>query len=117
MKKLNGERLRFVGTVGRFGTKPAYRGPAIRTILLLDVHREGEPDQILTDHLWFNCGTTFDRLGLRPGDKVSFDARVSRYEKGYTGRRAWETGEAWSETDYRLERPTKAVRMRSEVDA
>lgn len=111
LKKLDGERMRFVGTVERFGTKPAFRGPDIETILLVNVHSDDDPDTILTDHLWFACGTTFRRLGLRPGDRVSFDARVSRYEKGYRGRRAEELGEYWSETDYRLERPTKAARI------
>lgn len=112
LKKLNGERMRFVGTVERFGTKRAFRGPDIRTVLLTGVHREAEPDQLLTDHLWFTYTKTFTGLGLQPGDKISFDARVSLYEKGYSGRRAWETGEAWSATDYRLERPTKVVRLR-----
>lgn len=39
LKKLDGERMRFVGTVERFGTKPAFRGPDIQTILLVNVYR------------------------------------------------------------------------------
>jgi len=61
------------------------------------------------------CGSPAERRSggsdYARGDQVSFDARVSRYEKGHRGRRAEELGEYWSETDYRLERPTKASRI------
>ncbi|MCL5971970.1 MAG: hypothetical protein M1499_05350 [Firmicutes bacterium] len=111
LKTLNGQRLRFIGVFERFGTKRGWHGHEDRTILLKDVRRENAPDGIVTDHLWFTCGKTFDRLHLRPGDVVAFNARVTTYEKGYHGRRAEETGEAWSALDYRLERPTQAVKI------
>ena len=110
LKALNGQRLRFLGTFVRFGEKNGYRGPE-RTILFTDICRAEAPDAVLTDHLWFTCGKTFDRLHLRSGDQVVFNARVTAYEKGYQGRLAEERGEAWSAIDYRLERPTQAVKI------
>ncbi|MHB1762654.1 MAG: hypothetical protein ACYCS4_07945 [Acidimicrobiales bacterium] len=108
LRPYNGKRLRFSAAFERFGTKAGYRGPE-RTILLTDV-RLSDSDEILADHLWFTCGKIFDRLFLRPGDQIAFDARVGIYDKGYHGRRAEELEQAWSETDYRLERPTRAVK-------
>ena len=87
-----------------------WREATLRTILLLDVRR-AQDGLLLTDHLWFTCGTTFDRLHLHPGDRIQFDARVAPNEKGYQGPRAEKTGEAWWEVDYRLERPTKAIKL------
>ena len=110
LQTLAGQRLRFVGVFLRFGTKHGYRGPE-RTLLLRDVCLESAPDQIVTDHLWFTCGKTFDQLHLHPGDRVIFNARVTMYEKGYHGRRAEESGESWSARDYRLERPTRAEKI------
>lgn len=110
LQALAGQRLRFVGIFARFGTKNGYRGPE-RTLLLRDVCLYRAPDHILTDHLWFTCGKTFDQLHLHPGDQVIFDARVTEYNKGYQGRRAEESGEAWAARDYRLERPTRAEKI------
>lgn len=115
LKALNGQRLRFFGVFERFGTKSGWHGHEDRTILLKDIRRENAPTHILTDHLWFTCGKTFDRLHLHPGDRVAFNARVTSYEKGYYGRRAEDTGEAWSALDYRLERPTQAVKIAKDV--
>lgn len=110
LKALEHERFTIQATVGRFGKKPGWRGKSLRTILLLDVRRVAD-GLFLTDHLWFTCGTTFDRLDLQCGDRIQFDARVSAYQKGYQGRRAEEIGEAWSDTDYRLARPTRARKI------
>lgn len=110
LQALAGQRLRFVGVFARFGIKHGYRGPE-RTVLLRDVCLNSAPDAVVTDHIWFTCGKTFDRLHLHPGDLVVFNARVTEYEKGYQGRRAEETGEAWSARDYRLERPTQAEKI------
>jgi hypothetical protein len=115
----NGQRMRFYATVGRFGTKP--RGN-VRTILLRDVRLVTDTDEwvsdpdhegklklrldgeVVTDHLWWTAGQWAE--GYKEGDLISFEARVDSYEKGYQGGRAgWD--EAWSETDYHLERPTK----------
>ncbi len=106
LMRLNGRRLRFTAQFERFGQKNGYKGPE-ETVLLTDVCLEtGEQ---VTDHIWFVCGKTFDLLNLKAGCRIAFDARVGEYEKGYRGRRAEESGAAWSEIDYRLERPTKAI--------
>ena len=109
LKMLEGRRLRFSARFERFGWKSGYMGPE-RTVLLTDV-RFVPSGGMATDHVWFTCGKTFDRLDLHPGDRIMFDARVGQYEKGYRGWRAERTGEAWSAVDYRLERPTKAVKL------
>ncbi len=110
LQALDHERFTVEATFTRFGTKPGWRGASLRTILLTDVRRAADAS-LLTDHLWFVCGKTFDRLHLHPGDRIRFDARVTAYEKGYHGRRAEATGEAWSAIDYRLERPTQAHKL------
>ncbi len=56
-----------------------------KTILLKDI-RILETGTLATDHLWFTCGKTFDRLRLNAGDQIAFNARVGQYEKGYKGR-------------------------------
>lgn len=109
--KYEGQRIRIRATFERFGTKSGFKGPE-KTILLKDIQKIDE-DVLLADHLWFTCGKTFDRLNLHTGDTITFNARVSKYEKGYQGRRAEETGEVWWDWDYRLERPTKAIRENS----
>jgi len=108
LKEHKGKRLRFTGVFERYGSKRAYRGPDLRTVLLVDV-RLVDTGQIVTDHLWFTETKGLSRLerGLEPGDTLTFDARVETYKKGYQGRRAKEWGEDWTETDYRLKWPTK----------
>jgi hypothetical protein len=102
LKKLNGQRTSFTAVVERYGTKRAFRGDPLKTVLLRDV-RYG--DMVVTDHLWFTCGKWSEQLKI--GDQFSFDARVGVYGKGYQGRLAEELGEERYEADYRLERPTK----------
>ena len=109
LKDRQGQRFRVTATFGRWSRKSGYRG-SVRTLLLRDV-RCAKTGQALTDHLWFKSGLTWQRLGLAKGDRVAFDARVTQYLKGYLGARAERTGEAWSEIDYRLERPTKAEKL------
>lgn len=105
LSNMSGERRRFCGWFVRYGTKPAYRGPDLRTVLLADV-TDVVSGEVVTDHLWFNLTKGFAALGeLGEGDIVSFDARVTGYQKGYRGRR----DDVYKpvERDYRLERPTK----------
>ena len=80
------------------------------TIILKGLMKDGE---LLCDHMWFSCGKTFERLDLKAGDKISFDARVTKYIKGYEGRYAEAKRESWRQVDYRLERPTKARKIES----
>lgn len=106
LRKMNGERLRFSATVERFGYKRAFRGPDIKTVLLIAV--KSLPDnELVTDHLWFVKGKSWD--GIQPGDVIEFDARVGVYEKGYKGHRDDIFEPVTS--DYRLERPTKIMKV------
>lgn len=104
-KNIVGQRHRFRCVIGRRGSASGYKGD-IETVLLKDVLCLSAKCGIV-DHLWFKCGKWVN--GITEGDVIEFDARVSWYEKGYFGRRAYEMGEDWSEWDLRLERPTKVV--------
>lgn len=104
--KICGERMSFKATVERYGSKKAFKGPDLMTILLKDVIRT-DTHEIVCDHLWFTAGKSWE--GLVSGDQISFDARVSMYEKGYKGRR--EDVFKPVTRDYRLERPTKVKKI------
>jgi|SRR5579862_1443914 len=112
LKEQEGIRSTFRGTVARFGTKPAYRGYPIPTVMLSDV--KDKTGKVVADHIWFVIGVQMQRLNLQVGDEVIFDARVTEYEKGYKGYRE-DVYDAPIEVDYRLSNPTK-VRKVTEVD-
>lgn len=100
---VNGERMTFTGTIGRYGGK----GGGKYTILMLNVHHiDGRP---ATDHVWFNLTKGFKELRLDPGERVQFDARVKPYTKGYKGRR--KGIDKPIADDYRLSHPTKIRRL------
>jgi phage tail sheath gpL-like len=103
MQSREGERGKFCGTVERFGTKTAYRGPAIPTVLIVDVRDAS--GALMTDHLWMTVGKQIAALSLVAGDTVEFEARITSYEKGYFGYR--DDVYKPAETDYRLSFPTK----------
>lgn len=104
LKAINGQRLRFIASINKFGFKSAFRGDPIPTLLLTNV-RNAETLEVVTDHLWFTKGKSWD--DCKVGDEVAFDARVTTYEKGYKGHR--EEVFVPVTTDYKLERPTKVV--------
>jgi len=95
----------------RYGTKQGWQGAVDETILLKDIKAAfGEP---AADHLWFNLTKGFEALGkLQVGDVIRFDARVTRYQKGYFGRR--EDVYKPAGIDYRLSWPTKVSLIRPE---
>src|SRR5258706_13691649 len=51
LQQINGIRHRFIATFVRFGSKAAYKGPPIKTLLFSDVKDKG--GKVYTDHLWF----------------------------------------------------------------
>lgn len=102
-----GIRATFRGTVARFGTKTAYRGPDIPTVMFKDV--TDKSGTVVTDHIWFILGKQMARLNLQEGDMVEFDARVTEYVKGYKGYR--EDVYKALEVDYRLSNPTKVRKV------
>jgi len=107
LQATEGVRATFQGTVARFGTKPAYRGPDIPTVLLRDVRDAS--GQIVTEHVWMVQGKQLQALCLQEGDMVAFDARVTSYIKGYRGRR--EDVYKPVEVDYRLSNPTRVRKV------
>lgn len=103
LRKLGSEkRYKFTAKVGAFGTRPAYKGPAIKTVLLVSIMHE---DKHVANHLWMTYGASFEGLNLEIGDNIEFEARVSEYIKGYFGRR----DDVYKpiELDYRLIYPSK----------
>jgi hypothetical protein len=102
LRKRDGDRFRCRAVVERFGTKPAFRGPPISTILLREVV-DADTGARLTDHLWFTAGKWSACLAI--GDEFEFEARVGDYVKGYQGRR--DVYDAPVSRDWKLQRPTK----------
>ncbi len=106
MKK---EALResFTGTFNRYGSKNGFRGRSAETILLKEIRdRDGK---MVSDHLWFNMTKGFEGLGtLLAGEKLLFQARVTRYSKGYVNKKA---GISHRSTDFKLSHPTRIVKL------
>jgi len=112
LKKLNKTRLTIVGKVEGFGTKRAFKGPPIKTLLLTQVRTE-EGTQ-LTDHLWFTDGAW--SKDLEEGDIVQIDARVKPYQKGYRGRNIDALIDNPPRIDYKLSHPSKVQVLDRETD-
>lgn len=113
LKALEGVRTTFRGTVAQFGMKPGYTGRDLPTLMLKDVMDSA--GNIVTDYLWFMVGKQLAALDLHVGDVISFQARVTVYEKGYKGYR----DDVYKpiEIDYRLSNPTKITRIASANDS
>lgn len=106
LKKIHGERIRFFATVGRFGQKKNYHGYPEPTILLKHVQR-ADTGQEVADHVWFIVGKRISDLDLSVGEKVSFEARVADYIKGYVNYRQDIDNR---QIDYKLSHPTRFQR-------
>lgn len=109
LKNLNGQRITVTATFKRFGSKTAYKGPPIKTLLFTDVR--GTAGELLTDHLWFNMAECWEGLHLEPGHRVQFDARTKSYTKGYRGWRVDEEDMPSVETDYKLSFPSRCKNL------
>lgn len=108
LKKLDGERKRFSATFERYGSKTAYKGPPLKTILL-KIFVDIDTNSIVTDHLWFNFTKGFEALGeLSPGTKIEFEARVKPYEAGYKGYNWEKSLDSPVRTDYKLAWPQRS---------
>ena len=103
LRPFNRKRMRFTATVSRFGSRTNYAGGKLPTILLQKLRLE-KSKKVLADHIWLTSGKWSKQLNV--GDTFSFDARVTRYEKGYKGFRD-HPDSAPIEDDYRLDRPTR----------
>jgi hypothetical protein len=107
LKNRNGERLLFTAVIQQFGTKANYHGYSEDTMLLKNV-RFASTGELATDHIWFAIGKTIEAQKLSIGDYIQFEARISAYTKGYVNRQANINN---SKMDYKLNRPTKFIRL------
>jgi hypothetical protein len=96
------EKRSFLATFVRFGSKSGYQGYKQETLLFSNIV-DLSTNRVVTDHAWFNLTKGFERLKLSPGTKVTFDARVKEYQKGYVNRRY---GLDKRKKDFRLSHPT-----------
>lgn len=107
LEKFEGERIEIIGTFERFGKKNGWCGREEKTVLLINVTDTN--NNLLCDHIWFNCTKQFEKLDLKQNDKVKLQARVNEYVKGYFGRRLDIYKE--SGVDYKLSYPTKITKL------
>jgi hypothetical protein len=103
--KEEGVRKRFTAVFSRTGKKTNFKGYSEDTLLLTDV-REASTNEPVCDHIWFTYTKTFDDARLREGMKISFEARVKSYSKGYVNKALAVNRKT---TDYKLSHPTKVI--------
>lgn len=111
---IDGVRASFSATFVRYGSKPAYKGPAVKTLLFSNV--KGTAGSEVCDHIWFTTNKQFEKLDLQSGDVVLFDARSKPYVKGYKGYRDDDWDVKPIETDYKLSHPTNIRKQPKQVD-
>lgn len=104
LAKREGARGEFSATFERYGRKTGWKGREETTLLFANV--QDASGLSVADHIWFRMTKEFERLCLRPGEKIKFNARVRPYWKGYEGRGEFEDG-CGQEKDYGLSFPTK----------
>jgi hypothetical protein len=103
LRNKNEERLKFSAIFSRYGSKANWKGYAETTLLLTDLCFEDGSSA--TDHIWINETKECKSLGpLRAGQKLSFEARIGSYEKGFKYK-----GQALTpvRSDFKLNRLTK----------
>jgi hypothetical protein len=103
LKNKNEKRLKFSAIFSRYGGKTGWRGYAETTLLLTDLRFEdGSP---AAGHIWIKETKECKSIGpFREGQKLSFEARIGSYEKGYKYK-----GQPLTPitNDFKLNRPTK----------
>ncbi len=95
--KLEDQRFKFKATVDGFGVKN-YKQHETTTICLINIVRNGK---LVTDHIWVNLTKGFEKLKLKIGDFIQFEARVKGYWKGYYH----------DERDLKLSHPSKILKL------
>lgn len=109
LKKLDKVRGIFTGAFVRFGKKSGWKGTTLTTILLTDI--KDNEGNVVSDHLWFNYTKGFESVDLQENDVIQFEARVTKYWKGYCGYR--EDVYAPVKKDYKLAYPTKIKKIKT----
>ena len=100
-----GVRKKFRAVFRRFGKKTNYHGYADTTVLLMNI-KDAETDMVVADHVWFAFTKGFEKLRLKPGMTLEFDARIKPYRKGYVNRK-YKIDQR--KDDYKLSHPTQIV--------
>jgi hypothetical protein len=115
LAKVCGQRKSFQGVFVRFGRKPGYKGS--ETTILLTHICDIASRKLVTDHVWLTMGKQLQKLDLKVGDILRFDARVTEYLKGYQGRRDEDDYDCKPvESDFRLSFPSKLRKIVLEKD-
>lgn len=78
--------------------------------MLVEAIVDAETNEIVCDHLWFSFTKGFEKLHLKKGDVLQFDARVKEYRKGYKNTALKINNIAH---DYKLSHPTKITLLRN----
>jgi len=107
LRDAQGERFTFNATFVRIGKKTNYMGLSEETVLLKNILK-AETQEFVCDHVWLNFTRAFEKLNLREGDMISFDARIKQYTKGYVNRKIKIN---LQKRDYRLSHPTQIKRL------
>ncbi len=102
-----GNRKKFKATFNRLGKKTNFNGFPEDTILLKNVV-DLETNQIVTDHIWFNYTKGFEKISLKEGTQIEFEARIKEYKKGYVNKSLKINNR---KTDYKLSHPTKITKI------
>ncbi|MBT1705534.1 hypothetical protein [Chryseosolibacter indicus] len=107
MRKTLGEqegiRKHFRAYFERFGKKVNYNGYTDTTLLLRNIV-DVETQQVVTDHLWLSYTKGFEKVNLKEGMTIVFEARVKEYKKGYVNKAI---GINNRRKDFKLSFPTK----------
>lgn len=84
LKKYIDQKFKFQAEFKRYGLKSNYIGGDTATMLLLDVKTSPKVnEEIFLEHFWANVGKTLARKNIREGAKISFNAWIRDYKKGY----------------------------------
>lgn len=102
-----GIRKKFNGVFSRLGKKAGFNGYSQETILLRNIF-DMATNQLVADHVWFNFTKGFEKLSLKEGVTIEFEARIKEYEKGYVNPR-FKTKTTTS--DYKLSHPTRIKKV------
>jgi hypothetical protein len=103
LAKTDGERKRYQAHFDRIGKKTNFKGYSEDTILLKNI-LELETNRVVADHVWFTFTQGFMKAAINPGDRIEFEARSKRYEKGYVNKPLRINSQT---SDYKLSNPTK----------
>jgi hypothetical protein len=109
LKEDEGLRKRYTAEFVRIGKRINYNGFSEETVLLKHV-KEADTQKEVTDHIWLSLTKAIEKLPLKEGLTLTFEARVKSYRKGYQNNKL---GINNKKTDYKLSYPTKFEILRN----